>query len=163
VLHVAPAAKSSGILILDLLFRKMRKPDGVENKNSGKLAIPSSTSKSRTPSRQRSQSTDTPTPTPQSGIAAPDFSTSPTYGEAGAAPTGLMRLQEKLARKEGGERPELVQAAVRRKSVLPKSGRGDDVGAVSAKVETTVARVASKSMYGSGVAQTTKEVCLAGY
>jgi hypothetical protein len=161
VLYAVPATEWSGSLIIDLLFRKMRKPDGVENKNSGKLAIPSSTSKSRTPSRQRSQSTDTPTPTSQSGIPAPDFGTSPPYGDTGAAPTGLMRLQEKLARKEsGGERPELVQAAVRRKSVLPKSGRGDDLGAVSAKVESTVARVASKSMYASGVAQTTKEVCL---
>lgn len=37
--------------------------------------------------------------------------------------TGLMRLQEKMARKEIAHQVELTQAAVRRKSVLPKSGR----------------------------------------
>jgi hypothetical protein len=70
-----------------------------------------------------------------------------------------MRLQEKLAKKEGGDRPELVQAAVRRKSVLPKSGRGDDFENVSVKVESTVTRVASKALYGTGEAQATNEVC----
>lgn len=138
--------------------RKMRKPDGLESKNGAKLSIPTSASKSRTPSRQRSQGTDTPTPTPQNGIPSPDFGASPTSGEP-SAPTGLMRLQEKLAKKEGGDRPELLQAAVRRKSVLPKSGRGDDFENVSAKVESTVTRVAAKAIYGTAEVQTTNEVC----
>lgn len=144
-----------------LLFRKMRKPDGVDSNSSSKLAVPSSASRSRTPSRQRSQSADTPTPTPQNGIATPDFAASPTSGESSAAPTGLMRLQEKLARKEGAERPELVQAAVRRKSVLPKSGKGNDLGSGPAKAGSTVARVVAKPMYGASDPQISNAVSLA--
>lgn len=74
------------------------------------------------------------------------------------APTGLMRLQEKLAKKEGVEPTELIQAAVRRKSVLPKSGRGDDFENVSAKTESAVARGASKVFYPAGETQLTKGV-----
>lgn len=144
-----------------LFFRKMRKPDGVDSNSSSKLAVPSSASRSRTPSRQRSPSADTPTPTPQNGIATPDFAASPTSGESSAAPTGLMRLQEKLARKEGAERPELVQAAVRRKSVLPKSGKGNDLGSGPAKAGSTVARVVAKPMYGASEPQISNAVSLA--
>ncbi|KAJ9125367.1 hypothetical protein QFC22_000327 [Naganishia vaughanmartiniae] len=95
------------------LHTKMRKPDG-------KLAIPpSSATKSRTPSRHRSESAETPTP----HIPAPSFAVRAVAKEQDEALTGLMRLQEKLARKEIAHQVQLTQAAVRRKSVLPKSGR----------------------------------------
>jgi hypothetical protein len=126
----------------------MRKPDG-----QGRLNVPASAGKSRTPSRQRSQSTDTPTPTPHTAIPPPDFGSGQTHSDATTGPTGLMRLQEKLAKKEVGQATELMQAAVRRKSVLPKSGRGDDV---ASSLEPPVPRTAVRTSY---VAETSmKEV-----
>lgn len=118
-----------------ILDSKMRKPDG-----QGRLNVPASVSKSRTPSRQRSQSTDTPTPTPHSAIPSPDFGPGSIHTDATAGPTGLMRLQEKMAKKDVGQATELMQAAVRRKSVLPKSGRGDDVAGSLEPIARTVSR-----------------------
>lgn len=131
----------------------MRKPDG-----QGRLNVPSSAGKSRTPSRQRSQSTDTPTPTPHTAIPPPDFGSGQTHTENSSGPTGLMRLQEKLAKKEVGQATELLQAAVRRKSVLPKSGRGDDVAST---LEPPVPRTTARTLYIA--AETlTREVCRIG-
>jgi hypothetical protein len=117
----------------------MRKPDG-------KLAIPpSSATKSRTPSRHRSQSAETPTPTAEK--------------EEDEALTGLMRLQEKLARKEIAHQVELTQAAVRRKSVLPKSGRDGIPIRDSGKVASLVAQNRTALVYnGVGNQSTAKEV-----
>jgi hypothetical protein len=131
----------------------MRKPDG-------KLAIPpSSATKSRTPSRHRSQSAETPTPTAMPHIPAPNFGINIAEKEEDEALTGLMRLQEKLARKEIAHQVELTQAAVRRKSVLPKSGRDGIPIRDSGKVASLVAQNRTALVYnGVGNQSTAKEV-----
>lgn len=130
----------------------MRKPDG-----QGKLNVPASTGKSRTPSRQRSQSTDTPTPTPHTAIPPLDFGSS-LNSNTPPVPTGLMRLQEKMAKKDIAQTPELSQAAVRRKSVLPKSGRGAEV--TGSNLEPTMARLAIRTSYVASETVVTKGVGL---
>ncbi|KAJ9109024.1 hypothetical protein QFC21_000350 [Naganishia friedmannii] len=134
------------------LHTKMRKPDG-------KLVIPpTSATKSRTPSRHRSQSAETPTPTPH--IPALNFAVSAAGMERDEALTGLMRLQEKLARNEIAHQVELTQTAVRRKSVLPKSGRDGIPVRDSGKVALLASRNRTVPVY-NGVSNrgAEKEVC----
>jgi hypothetical protein len=68
-----------------------------------------------------------------------------------------MRLQEKMAKKDITHAPELSQAAVRRKSVLPKSGRGAEL---SGNLEPTMARLAIRTPYVASETIMTKGVGL---
>ena len=98
-----------------------------------------------------------PTPTPNTAVPPLDFGSSQGDSNAPVVPTGLMRLQEKMAKKDITHAPELSQAAVRRKSVLPKSGRGAEL---SGNLEPTMARLAIRTPYVASETIMTKGVGL---
>ncbi|KAJ9102272.1 hypothetical protein QFC19_004820 [Naganishia cerealis] len=95
-------------------------------------------------------------------IPAPNFAESASTKEKDEGLTGLMRLQEKMARKEIAHQVELTQAAVRRKSVLPKSGRDGIPVRNSGKVTSLASEKRATPMYseGSDGIATKKEIIL---